>query len=58
MFLGQGMPMRLLRYADSMRKVREGIDWTERELRMGTSLVTLRDAIRLRDAYEKVRDGE
>lgn len=55
---GNGMPIRLLRYGEGLRKVREKIDWTERELRMGARGVTLADALSLRDMYEAVRDDK
>jgi hypothetical protein len=55
---GQGMPMRLMKYADSLRRVREEIEFLDRELRAGARAVTMRDVIRVRHAYEIVRNDE
>ena len=55
---GQGLPNRLLQYADGLRKVREDIEGTERELRTGGMTVTFADVAKLRDAYEICRDDE
>jgi hypothetical protein len=49
---GQGLPVRLVRFADSLRRVRSDIDFHERQLRMNLKMVTLGDAIALRDDYE------
>lgn len=52
---GQGMPQRLLLYADAMRRLREDVEWMERELRVGERTVTYGEAVRLRTAYETAR---
>ncbi|KAF2669777.1 hypothetical protein BT63DRAFT_423762 [Microthyrium microscopicum] len=55
---GQGLPTRLLRYADGLRQVREAIEFDERELRVGLKYVTLGDAMAHREAYENARSAE
>jgi hypothetical protein len=53
---GQGLPNRLLQYADGLRRVREDIEWTERILRANATVVMYKDVISLRDSYELCRD--
>jgi hypothetical protein len=53
---GQGLPNRLLQYADQLRRVREDIEWCERILRTDSGTVTYRDCVELREAYEQSRD--
>jgi hypothetical protein len=53
---GQGLPNRLLQYADQLRRVREDVEWTERILRTNAAVVLYKDAIALRDSYEQCRD--
>jgi len=55
---GQGLPVRLIKYAASLRKVRASIEWNERQLRAGLSTVTLRDVSKIRNEYESVRADE
>jgi len=53
---GQGMPNRLLQYADGLRRVREDIEWSERILRTQSGVVTYNDVMQLREAYSTCRD--
>jgi hypothetical protein len=55
---GQGFPNRYIQYLDSLRKVREDIEFTERELRARRRIITYSDVIKLRTAYEQVRDDQ
>jgi hypothetical protein len=55
---GQGMPVRLIKYAESLRKVRDNIEWNERQLRAKMNNVTYRTVFKLRDDYESVRQDE
>jgi hypothetical protein len=55
---GQGLPVRLIKYADSLRKVRDDIEWNERQLRAKMENVTYRTVFKLRDDYERVRLDE
>jgi hypothetical protein len=55
---GQGYPNRLLQYGDSLRRVREDIEFTERELRAGRRIVTYGEVMGLRRTYELVREDE
>jgi conflict system pore-forming effector with SLATT domain len=55
---GQGLPVRLIKYAESLRGLREDIEWNERQLRAKLSTVTYRTVFRLRDNYQKVRLDE
>jgi hypothetical protein len=53
---GQGLPNRLLQYADGLRKVRDNIEFTERELRAGAKDVIYDEVVKLRNDYETARD--
>lgn len=53
---GQGLPNRLMQYADGLRKIRDDIEFTERELRAGMRTVTYQECVDLRNAYENVRE--
>ena len=53
---GQGLPQRLMQYADALRKVRDDVEFTERELRAGVRTVTYQECVDLRTAYENVRE--
>jgi hypothetical protein len=55
---GQGLPIRLIKYLESLRKVREDIEFCERELRMGIQVVTLQKALDLRAQYEAAREDD
>lgn len=55
---GQGFPIRLLQYGDSLRKVRDDIEFMERELRAGTRDVMYDEVVKLRNDYEKARGDE
>jgi SMODS and SLOG-associating 2TM effector domain len=55
---GQGMPMRLIKFADSMRKVRQDIEEKDRELRTGCVVVTLADFDKLKKQYDAARNDE
>jgi hypothetical protein len=55
---GQGYPVRLVEYMNNLRKVRENIDFMERELMVHARTVTLRQVMQLRSDYEAVRDDE
>jgi hypothetical protein len=55
---GQGLPARLIKYLDTLRKVRDDIDFTERQLRAKMTTITFRDAFKLRSDYEKARQDE
>jgi len=55
---GQGLPMRLVKYMDALRRVREEIEFCERELRMGINVVTVQKALDIRDMYSKARDDQ
>ena len=52
---GQGKPMRLLKYAEGLLRVRQNIEFAERQLRAGFNTITLGDVFDLRDSYEQVR---
>ncbi|KAF2432717.1 hypothetical protein EJ08DRAFT_695115 [Tothia fuscella] len=56
MIARQGLPNRLLQYADQLRRVREDIEWCERILRTDSGVVTYSDCVALREAYEKSRN--
>jgi hypothetical protein len=58
MIRGQGLPQRLMRYADALRRVREKIEFTERELVAGVRTVTYGECLQLRTDYENIRDDE
>jgi len=53
---GQGLPQRLMRYADGLRQVRENIEFTERELIANVRTVTYGECVRLRTEYENIRE--
>ncbi|KAF2101477.1 hypothetical protein NA57DRAFT_72919 [Rhizodiscina lignyota] len=55
---GQGFPNRFIQYLDSLRRVREDIEFTERELRAKRRIVTYGEIIALKDAYDQVRKDE
>jgi hypothetical protein len=55
---GQGYPVRLIEYMNNLRKVRENMEFMERELVVGARTVTLRQVMQLRSDYEVVRDDE
>ena len=55
---GQGLPTRLIKYVESLRRIREDIEWCERQLRANMGSITFRDAFRLRDNYESARTDE
>jgi hypothetical protein len=55
---GQGYPVRLVEYMNNLRKVRENIEFMERELVCHARTVTLRQVMQLRSDYEQVRDDE
>lgn len=55
---GQGFPNRFIQYFDSLRRLREDIEFTERELRAGRRIVTYGEVVRLKDLYELVREDE
>ena len=55
---GQGFPNRLIQYGDSLRRVREDIEFTERELGANRRIVTYGEVVALRKAYETVREDE
>jgi hypothetical protein len=55
---GQGLPGRLVQYADGLRKVRETIEWLEKELEAGTRPVSYREIVRLREMYQQIRGDE
>jgi hypothetical protein len=55
---GQGQPNRLLQYANSLRQVRERIEFMERELRASVREVTYQEVQNLWVAYETARDEE
>lgn len=55
---GQGLPQRLMQYEDGLRRVRENIEFTERELRAEVRTVTYGECVQLRMAYENVREDE
>jgi SMODS and SLOG-associating 2TM effector domain len=55
---GQGFPNRLIHYGDSMRRLREDIEFIERELRADRRIVTYGEVVALRNTYESVREDE
>jgi hypothetical protein len=55
---GQGQPNRLLQYANSLRQVRERIEFMDRELRASVRDVTLQEVQNLWVAYETAREEE
>jgi hypothetical protein len=55
---GQGLPMRLMKYAESLRVIRDEIEWKERQLRANLGTVSYKDVFKLRRDYEVVRDTE
>ncbi|KAF2120828.1 hypothetical protein BDV96DRAFT_641483 [Lophiotrema nucula] len=55
---GQGLPNRLLQYADGLRGLREKIEWLERELEAGLREARYREVVELRDGYEALRNDE
>jgi hypothetical protein len=55
---GQGYPVRLVEYMNNLRKVRENIEFMERELVVAARTVTLRQVMQLRSDYEVVRDDQ
>jgi hypothetical protein len=55
---GQGLPNRLLQYANSLRQVKERIEFMERELRANVREVTFQEVQNLWVAYETARDEE
>jgi hypothetical protein len=55
---GQGLPMRLIKYLDALRKVRDEIDFAERQLRANLSSITFRDVLKLKSKYEAVRQDQ
>jgi hypothetical protein len=54
----QGFPTRLVQYRDALRRVREDIEFTERELRAGRRIVTYGEIVTFKKAYESVREDE
>ncbi|KAF2189635.1 hypothetical protein K469DRAFT_700868 [Zopfia rhizophila CBS 207.26] len=55
---GQGLPNRLVQYADGLRGLRERVEWMERELEAGMREVRYREVVGLREAYEGLRGDE
>jgi hypothetical protein len=55
---GQGLPTRLIQYAEGLRKVREDIDSTERGLRTQAVQVKYAEVEALRKDYEDAREAE
>jgi len=55
---GQGQPNRLLQYANSLRQVKERIEFMERELRASVREVTYQEVQNLWVAYETAREEE
>lgn len=53
---GSGMPIRLIKYQEGLRKVRDKIEWYERQLRAELMTVTLRMVFKLRADYELARE--
>jgi hypothetical protein len=54
---GQGQPMRLLNYADGLKKVRDDIEFCESGLKTGVKQVTYKQVIDLWNKYIYVRDS-
>ena len=55
---GQGLPNRLLEYADGLRETRERVEWLERELEAGKREVRYAEVIGLKEMYERIRTDE
>lgn len=55
---GQGQPMRLLNYADSLKKVRDDIEFCECALKAGTASVTYGQVLDLWNKYTSARDSQ
>ncbi|KAF2499462.1 hypothetical protein BU16DRAFT_523943 [Lophium mytilinum] len=55
---GQGLPTRLLEYSDGLRRVRERIEWVERELETGKREVRYSEVVALKELYERIREDE
>lgn len=55
---GQGLPNRLLEYADGLRKTREKVEWLERELEAGKREVRYSEVVALKEMYEQIRADE
>ena len=53
---GQGLPQRMMRYADGLRRVKEDIEFKGRELMAGVRTVTYRECVKLRTDFENVKD--
>lgn len=53
---GQGLPNRLMQYLDNLRKIRDDIEFTERELMANMRAVTYQECLDLRNKYEAVRE--
>lgn len=52
---GQGLPNRLMQYANGLRKIREQIEWMEKEVRAKRRVVSYQEAVELRNLYEQTR---
>ncbi|KAJ9654003.1 hypothetical protein H2201_009061 [Coniosporium apollinis] len=52
---GQGLPNRLMQYANGLRKIREQIEWMEKEVRAKRREVSYQEAVELRNLYEQTR---
>ncbi|OCK81427.1 hypothetical protein K432DRAFT_381335 [Lepidopterella palustris CBS 459.81] len=55
---GQGLPNRFLEYADGLRKVRERVEWLEKELEAGKREVRYKEVVDLKEMYERIREDE
>jgi hypothetical protein len=55
---GQGFPTRLVQYLDSLRRVKEDIEFTERELRAQRRIVTYGEVVALKNSYDSVREDQ
>jgi hypothetical protein len=55
---GQGLANRLLEYSDGLRKVREKIEWLEKELEAGKREVRYSEVVALKEMYQRIREDE
>ncbi|GFF25201.1 hypothetical protein IFM46972_01322 [Aspergillus udagawae] len=55
---GQGQPMRLLNYADSLKKVRDDIEFCESGLEAGVTSVTYEQVLDIWNKYTSARDSQ
>ncbi|KAF7125406.1 hypothetical protein CNMCM5793_001584 [Aspergillus hiratsukae] len=55
---GQGQPMRLLNYADSLKKVRDDIEFCESGLKVRATGVTYKQVLDIRNKYISARDSQ